>query len=136
MTNSTVARPSANALSGIVSMKCPACRTGNIFVESNPYVLSKMGEMHENCSVCGESFRHEPGFYFGAAYVSYALMVAFLVGVGLLYYAVFREIGDHMFRLLVIGTISAVMIAPLIFRYSRIIYLYIIVRYKGKKKKS
>ncbi|HRH65364.1 MAG TPA: DUF983 domain-containing protein [Bacteroidia bacterium] len=136
MSETTLNTPAPNLMLGILSMKCPACREGKIFVDPNPYHLSKMGHMHERCSACGENFRHEPGFYFGAAYVSYGLMVGFLIFIGLLYYLVFREIGDHMIRLLLIGFASAMLIAPLIFRYSRIIYLYIIVRYKGKVKKG
>ncbi len=125
-----------NVLLAIARMKCPACRRGDIFKNTNPYHLSQMGDLYEKCPVCGENFRHEPGFYFGAAYVSYGLMVGFLIGIGLLYYMVFREIGDHMIRLLGIGVIAAVVVAPVIFRYSRIIYLYIIVRYKGTRMQS
>lgn len=77
-----------------------------------------------------ENFHHEPGFYFGAAYVSYALMVFVLVAVGILYYSVFQEIGDNMLRLMSIASVVALVVAPVIFRYSRIVYLYIIVRYK------
>ena len=75
----------------------------------------------------------EPGFYFGAAYVSYGLMVGFLIIVGFLYYFIFQEIGENMLRLLSTGSVAATLVAPVIFRYSRIIYLYIIVRFKGKK---
>lgn len=133
MSDTTQTPAIPNVILAIGTMKCPACRKGEIFKNTNPYHLSQMGDMHEKCPVCGENFRHEPGFYFGAAYVSYGLMVGFLIGIGLLYYLVFREIGDHMIRLLSIGAVAAVMIAPVIFRYSRIIYLYIIVRYKGTK---
>ena len=37
--------------------------------------------MHKECAACGEDFEREPGFYFGAAYVSYALTVALWVAV-------------------------------------------------------
>ena len=60
-------------------------------------------------------------------------MVGFLIIVGFLYYFIFQEIGENMLRLLSTGSVAATLVAPVIFRYSRIIYLYIIVRFKGKK---
>ena len=35
--------------------------------------------MNDNCSVCQQKFVIEPGFYLGAAYVSYALQVMVMV---------------------------------------------------------
>ena len=37
--------------------------------------------MHDKCPKCSEDFFREPVFYFGAAYVSYALTVALWVAV-------------------------------------------------------
>ncbi|MBK6839568.1 MAG: DUF983 domain-containing protein [Bacteroidetes bacterium] len=133
MSNTIIPVSAPNLIVGIMKMKCPACREGSVFTDPNPYHWSRMGSMHEKCSVCGENFRHEPGFYFGAAYVSYGLMVGFLIIVGFLYYFIFQEIGENMLRLLSTGSVAATLVAPVIFRYSRIIYLYIIVRFKGKK---
>ena len=63
-------------LYSIFKGKCPRCHEGDFFVEKHPYKLSKMAHIHKACSVCGENFEREPGFYFGAAYVSYGLTVA------------------------------------------------------------
>ena len=46
---------------------------------ANPYRFSTMGEVKEKCDVCGLDFKPEPGFYYGAMYVSYALGVAVFV---------------------------------------------------------
>ncbi len=35
--------------------------------------------MHRNCTVCGQAFELEVGFYYGTSYVSYALTVAISV---------------------------------------------------------
>lgn len=62
----------------ILTLKCPRCYKGNLFL-SHPYNFKMIGEMHKNCTECGQSFTKEPGFYFGAAYASYG--VAVLIGV-------------------------------------------------------
>ena len=62
-------------LRSIFQFKCPNCREGSLFVNSNPYKLRELNKMHERCSKCNLKFSLEPGFYQGAAYVSYALQV-------------------------------------------------------------
>ena len=52
--------------------------TEEIFLFRPPYNLRKMGDIYESCQLCNRTFNPEPGFYFGAMYVSYAM------GVGLL----------------------------------------------------
>ncbi|MBG16280.1 MAG: DUF983 domain-containing protein [Crocinitomicaceae bacterium] len=59
----------------VFALKCPKCREGELFVIRNPYLLKKLNVMHKNCNVCGLKYSREPGFFFGAAYVSYALQV-------------------------------------------------------------
>ena len=54
-----------------------------MFKVPNPYWPRTINQMHPSCPVCGENFKREPGFYFGAAYVNYAMTVALWVsGVG------------------------------------------------------
>ena len=88
--------------------------------------------MHEYCPVCKSSNRVEPGFYFGAAYVSYVLMVGLLMLFVLGYFLVFGEIFEHFWRLMSGAVIIAILSTPVIFRYSRILFLYICVKYKGE----
>lgn len=59
----------------IAKMKCPVCQEADFFV-SHPYDLAHAGEFHANCPVCGTKFEREPGFFYGAMYVSYAIGVA------------------------------------------------------------
>jgi uncharacterized protein (DUF983 family) len=65
-------------LYSIFKHKCPRCHEGDFFV-SHPYNLSKAGDIHTECSKCGLKYQAEPGFYYGAMYVSYALAVALFV---------------------------------------------------------
>lgn len=73
----------------------------------------------------------EPGFYFGAAYVSYALMVGLMIITAAIFYLVMGGIGDYIWTFLGIATAVAILTTPLVFRYSRVIFLYICVKYKG-----
>ena len=66
-------------IKSIFNLKCPRCRKGDLFEVNNPYRLKKLNVMNDNCSVCQQKFVIEPGFYLGAAYVSYALQVLVMV---------------------------------------------------------
>jgi uncharacterized protein (DUF983 family) len=65
-------------LYSIFKLKCPKCHEGEFF-ESRLYDLKKLGHVLEECPTCKTSYVPEPGFYFGAMYVSYALGVALFV---------------------------------------------------------
>jgi len=124
---------SLSMLPALLKMKCPRCRQGNVFKNPNPYDLKYIGEMHDTCPVCSLNFRPEPGFYFGGAMISYPLMVLFNVLMVLCYYFVTGNIFNQVLLLLTILGIGTLLIAPVIFRYSRIIFLYILVRYNYKE---
>ena len=116
---------------GILTMKCPACREHDVFRTKNPFNIKKVGEMFDQCPSCGNNNRVEPGFYFGAAYVSYILMVGMLMALVGVYYLVFGEIFAHFWRLMFFAITLAIIATPAVFRYSRIIFLYICVPFKG-----
>ncbi|MEO1450452.1 MAG: DUF983 domain-containing protein, partial [Bacteroidota bacterium] len=63
----------------IIHQRCPRCHQGKLFTQKNPYNLKEMGKMPPACPVCGQDYVIEPGFYFGASYISYALNVAWLI---------------------------------------------------------
>ena len=60
----------------LFACKCPRCRKGDMFVTKNPWHLKTTMKMNQVCPVCAQPLDIEPGFYFGAGYVSYALTVA------------------------------------------------------------
>lgn len=51
--------------------KCPRCREGDIFVK--PLNLKAPLDMPKNCKVCGQPTEPEPGFYYGAMFLSYII---------------------------------------------------------------
>lgn len=57
--------------------KCPRCRQGDIFVK--PLVLSNPLNMPHSCEHCGQLTEPEPGFYYGAMFISYIASVFFLL---------------------------------------------------------
>ena len=64
------------ALLYILKLKCPKCRKGDLFVKNNQYILKSLNVMRKRCSVCNLKYAIEPGFFFGATYISYALQIA------------------------------------------------------------
>jgi hypothetical protein len=115
----------------ILKMSCPSCRESCVFKQPRTLLLKDLGVMHPYCPKCGSSNKVEPGFYFGAAYVSYILMVGLLSGYVSGYFLCFGEIFSHFQRLMVGAIVIALATTPWVFRYSRVLFLYLFVRYKG-----
>ena len=115
----------------IFSMHCPSCRKGSVFIYPNPYDIKHVGEIYNTCKTCNQNFRPEPGFYFGAAVVSYPLTVIFNLLVAVLFYFMVGDIFNHVAGLLITLLITSLLVLPLMFRYSRIIWLHIVFKYKG-----
>lgn len=126
-------------LFAILKMRCPQCHEGHLFVQPNPYKLGSIAEMNKSCPICGESFTREPGFYFGAAYVSYALTIALWVAV-LVAMHVFDYFGlikfEGMFEqptmFLVTGVVTLIVLLPLLYRLSRSIWINMFVGYHSR----
>ena len=118
-------------LYSILNNKCPRCHEGNFFVTSNHYDLKKIGALNDRCPVCNEDFRREPGYYYGATYVSYGLTVLFGISLFLLLCVVFS-----LDTVPFIITLSVFLVAllPIFFRFSRIIWIHMFVKYKEFKK--
>jgi hypothetical protein len=84
--------------------------------------LGKMTNMNQDCPVCGLHFEREPGFFIGAMYISYAFSVAIFVAVGV----ALSVLGDFPTHYYLIGVVTAIIILfPVMFRYSRILYLHL-----------
>lgn len=120
-----------SALASALQCKCPRCRTGNMFIEKNPYKLRRTMKMKETCDVCGQSFDLEVGFYYGSGYVSYALAIAFSVFFLVIYWLTIG-ISIHDNRLiywLIINAIFLIALQPVLMRLARSIWLSFFVAY-------
>lgn len=120
-------------LYSIFTSTCPVCQEGDMYVENNPYKISKLMEMHENCSNCGKKFKIEPSFFFGAMYVSYGVGVAIAIVAFIISY--FFVGLDRNYSFLVIILTLAVLF-PLIVRISRNIWINFFVPFDKNKAKS
>lgn len=104
----------------LLSGKCPSCRKGDIF-KYPFYRVAHFADMHDRCSSCGAGFQPEPGFYFGAMYITYAFNTAIIIAFGLaLYYWV--ELPETVYLILI--ALLAVLSTPFSFRVSRVLWLY------------
>jgi uncharacterized protein (DUF983 family) len=112
--------PEKKLTAAIWQGKCPRCRQGSIFKYPG-LNLSKFSQMNQECPVCGVSFEPEPGFYFGAMFVSYALNVVLFVVVGLTLYFLLHP--SDVVYVVVIG-LAALLLTPSFFRLSRILFLH------------
>lgn len=67
-----------NYLSSFFNNKYPHCREGDMFCTKSAYKKGFM-KMNEQCSICKQRSEIEPGFYYGSAYVNYALTLTISV---------------------------------------------------------
>jgi uncharacterized protein (DUF983 family) len=103
--------------------KCPQCHTGDIFRFPLTKNFWRFNQMNTLCPHCQVRLEPEPGFYQGAMYVGYGLTTAIIIIISIILYA----LGNYS-EWVYIGIIVGVMLllVPLNYRYSRIIYLYML----------
>lgn len=109
-------------ISAIATCKCPRCRRGSMFTY-NSWLPGKFHLINEHCPHCNLRLELEPGFFIGARYVSYAIMVALIVTefVGLNLFA-----GDpnlYVYIAVIIPTL--IITAPWVQRASQVVYMYL-----------
>ena len=115
-------------ISSILTQKCPRCREGEMFPQGTLYT-PKFADMHQNCACCGQDLEPEPGYYFGAMYVSFAFNVAiFLIALFVLSQLV-AEVTTTMVLTLILSVVIGFL--PVIFRLSRALWINIFIRYEG-----
>jgi uncharacterized protein (DUF983 family) len=115
-------------LYSILFNRCPRCHKGNFFVDNNPYHLRTFSVMKDHCDVCGENFARETGFYYGAMYASYGLSV--IMGI-LLFLIMVPLLHLSILAFLITFTILSLLLLPIIYRLSRLIWINLFV---GPKK--
>lgn len=119
-------------LYSIFQLKCPKCQEGDLF-ETGTFSYQKSFHMPEHCPKCGQRYYLEPGFYFGAMFISYILTgwysLIFVGGLILL-----ADVQWEMaFTLMVI---SLAILFVWIFRISRAIWINFNVKYDPRRLES
>jgi len=104
----------------MIHSKCPKCHVGNVF-EGKVYSLRKQ-HMNEVCPHCGVKYEVEPGYFYAAMYVSYALSVAEIVSVSVAIAVLSRSESPWVY--LAGLAVTILLFAPFNFRYARLILLH------------
>ncbi len=118
----------------IFKLKCPRCHEGEMF-ETGSYSWKKPFDMFMRCPVCNLNYFPEPGFYYGAMFISYVWTAWF----SLLFVAFFNWILGWSFNV-AIALLCLFMAVNFVyvFRISRLMWININVRFdpnwKDKRK--
>ena len=112
----------------VINAKCPRCREGNMFPPGTLY-SRRFADMYPQCPCCGQSFEPEPGYYYGAMYVSFGFSTGIFLGVLFVLSLFVKELTLGMV-MLTIGVI-VIGLLPVMFRLSRAIWINIFFRYEG-----
>lgn len=105
----------------MLEQKCPRCHQGPLFCTS-AFNLTKFADMPEACPVCGQRYEPEPGFYWGAMYITFAFSTGIMLVVGFLVYHLLHDPDTWVYISAV--AFFTVLLAPLSLRYSRTLMLY------------
>lgn len=111
-----------NIVQKVMAAKCPICEKDKVFATSGNIFLLKAPQMHDKCGSCGHKYETEPGFFFGAMFVSYGLIVAEL---GAVYFMVQAFVSNT-------EVLIAIMFAVIIltsftnFKYARLLWMYLL----------
>jgi hypothetical protein len=87
--------------------------------------------MYKQCEHCHLIYEREPGFFFGAMFVSYILLVGWFI-IWYLVETLYLH-WDLLFFALAMG-ISGIFLSPITFRWSRMIWLNFFNSYKKEQR--
>jgi hypothetical protein len=116
-------------LYSVLRWKCPNCHQGDLYCTPNPYNPSRIADMPDSCPECGQRYLLEPGFYYGAMYVSYALTVALSVAV---FVAMIVLWEFDVLWYLGLNAAAIILMFPIIFRTSRAVWFNFFVGFGSK----
>lgn len=111
----------------IVTCKCPSCRNANLFSDARHYHLTTIFDMPDRCPNCGQDFIIEPGFYLGALWVSYPIVIALeLIFIAICLF-VFKQTLTVSF---IVASFMLLLLSPVLIRVSRSLFIHINVGFK------
>ena len=128
-----------NTFISALTFKCPACHQESLYENPALYTLKDLSKNKKCCNHCGADFQPEPGFYFGAAYVSWALTVAtwvaVLVALKCFDWWGWMEFGflTHPATFLFSGIGTSLVLFPYMFRLSRSIWAHFFIAEKTEE---
>lgn len=120
-------------LPSLLSMKCPNCRKGKIFVAKHVLPVKTCLQMHDRCSECNVKYAREQNLGYG---INYVLTVMMLFLNLLWYWPIFgiRYNDNSLYYFLAISTVITILLQPWFMRLSRVLFLYFTIYYNSYKK--
>ncbi|MEO0789500.1 MAG: DUF983 domain-containing protein [Bacteroidota bacterium] len=109
--------------------KCAECHQGDMF-PTGAFSFEKPFEMHKRCPKCNANLEPEPGFYYGAMFVSYILIIFPILGITMFLHWILDWSIEASFGLVI--AISAIIFVWW-FRFARAVWLNLMVGYKPEK---
>jgi uncharacterized protein (DUF983 family) len=117
-----------NLIASLFLKKCPRCREGDLFV--SPFNWKNPLDMPEQCSVCEQKFEPEPGFYYGAMFMSYIVTAFLYLGiVGFLIMYLDFTVNQAFLVLVIFVALTFFLTA----RLGRSLWIHFMVAYRGKQ---
>ena len=109
-------------LVAIAKCKCPKCRTGDVFKHTLLQKPSQPLAVHEYCPTCGQKYEIEPGFWWAALYISYAINVAIMAITLIILH--FLTSASTPLEYIVPVVVAMLVFYPYTMRYARILLLH------------
>lgn len=79
--------------------------------------------MNDRCPHCGLKFEREPGYFYVAMFISYAMNVAQMITIAVITYFITGNLENPYLYMIVIFS-GILLCSPFNYRYSRVILLY------------
>ena len=102
-----------NRIPAIVRLRCAHCLVGPVF--------NGLVSMNKTCPHCGIIFEREHGYFSMAVFIAY---VIYALALGPLYFVLAR-LGQFTLPWLIASLVGALIAAPFVFRYARVIWLHV-----------
>lgn len=113
-------------IASLFGFYCPRCRTGKLFYQ--PWSMETAYKMPETCAHCELRYLPEPGFYYGAMFLSYIVSSFLFLGVALTcVFALKWSVGKTFFWLI----LAALLTHNFFFRFSRSLWIHLMIKYQG-----
>jgi len=104
----------------IVHARCPRCRRGPMF--TTPMYGFKSQQMNKTCPHCGLEFEREPGYFYVAMLISYAMFVAEMITLAVALHVLTGSNNPWLYIAVIMTT--GIILSPFNFRYSSVILLH------------
>ena len=100
--------------------RCPRCGKGNVFV-NKVMSFKKFSDTLDECPKCQLKYEPETGFFVGAMYWTYAVLVGLTVVLSVVLYQI-----DLFEEAVYIIPLIIVFLLTWVFRYGRLLMLYVV----------